>query len=144
MIAGREIILGSLDLLKNCRILIHFDNTNAALIYGKGSPKFRLHKYAIQMDDLALKHGFQLKTSAIPRSLNHLSDSLSKCVDLEDYGVTEQFYSEISEAFGIKCNFDRFANSMNSKCLYFNSASICVGTNGVDSFNYNWGPSSVN
>ena len=44
----------------------------------------------------------------------------------------------------IRCNFDRFANNLNSKCVYFNSPYVCIGTNGVDSFNYNWGPDSIN
>ena len=55
MIGGRELILSSLDMIRNSEVVIHFDNTNAALIFQKGSPKFRLHKYAIEMDDLTLK-----------------------------------------------------------------------------------------
>ena len=58
--------------------------------------------------------------------------------------VLFEFFHEICEKFGIYCNYDRFATNMNSKCAYFNSPSNCVGSNGVDCFNFNWGPNSLN
>ena len=36
------------------------------------------------------------------------------------------------------------ANNWNTKTVIFNSASSCVGTSGVDCFNYNWGFGSIN
>ena len=117
MIGGRQLILSSLDLVKNSEIVIHFDNMNAALIYMKGSPKYRLQKYAIEMDDLALKYNCSLKTSTIPRSLNYFSDTLSHMIDLEDYGVSREFFKEICEILSFQCNYDRFATNVGSILL---------------------------
>ena len=127
------------ELLKNSVVTLHFDNNNAAIIYGKGSPKFRLQKYAVEIDDLCLKWKFQLNTVQIPRSLNKFSDQISNCIDMDDYGVTQQFFEFCCEKFQFKCNFDRFANNLNAKTPNFNSLTSCVGSKGVDSFNYNWG-----
>ena len=45
---------------------------------------------------------------------------------------------------GINCNYDRFANNMNTKTSLFNSPTFCMGTSGVNCFNYNWGLDSLN
>ena len=74
------------------RFFIHFDNVNAATIFTKGSSKFRLQKYATEMDDLAMNWNFTLETVAIPRSLNVFSDILSKYVDLDDYNIKSWFF----------------------------------------------------
>ena len=96
------------------------------------------------MDNLNLKWNFKFNVVSIPRSLNCFSDKISKCVDFEDYGVTDEFYELTNLNSSIQCNFDRFANNWNAKTVLFNRTSFCVGTSGVDCFNYNWGLDSVN
>ena len=54
------------------------------------------------------------------------------------------FQRSFSLLFDINCNYDRFANNFNTRTVLFNSASFCVGTSGVDCFNYNWGLDSLN
>ena len=144
MIGAREVIIGSKDIIKNSNISLHLDNINAAIIFEKGSSKFRLHKYAIEMDNLSIAWNFKLNTIAIPRSMNNFSDKISKCIDYEDYGVTDEFFEKANLSCGIFCNFDRFANNWNTKTALFNSSSFCVGTSGVDCFNYPWGHGSIN
>ena len=39
MISGRELLIASEELIKNKYVTLHFDNLNAAVIYGKGSTK---------------------------------------------------------------------------------------------------------
>ena len=53
------------------------------------------------------------------------------------------FFLKAQEVADLMCNFDRFANNFNTKCPYFNSVFYCIGTSGVDCFNYDWS-SSVN
>ena len=144
MIGARELIVGSQKIIKNSNFVLHLENINAAIIFSKGSSKFRLHKYALEIDNLSIAWNFNLKTVAIPRSLNNFSDKISKCLDYEDYKVSDSFYDEVSLLFDINCNYDRFANNFNTRTVLFNSASFCVGTSGVDCFNYNWGLDSLN
>ena len=144
LIAARELIIGSLRILENSVFTIHTDNLNSAIILSKGSPKPRLQKYALEIDNICMQYNFTIQPVGIPRSLNNFSDKISKCLDIEDYGVTDKFYGEVSTIFKVNCNFDRFANNTNTKTVLFNSASFCVGTSGVDSFCYDWGLDSIN
>ena len=144
MIGGKRLILASKPLMCNSNVTLHFDNQNAAIIFGKGSPKFRLQKIAVEVDDLSLAWNFKLSTVHIPRSLNQFSDKISNFVDLDDYGVSDNFFLFCNKEFKVKCNIDRFANNFNTKTEKFNSLTYCLGTSGVDAFNYHWGKEFVN
>ena len=144
MIAARELCIGSKAIIQNSVISLHTDNMNSAIILMKGSPKHRLHKYAIELDDLSLKWNFKIQPIGIPRDINYFCDKISKCLDLDDYSVTENFFTDVLRITKIDSNYDRFANNYNTKTALFNSASFCVGTSGVDCFCYDWGRGSVN
>ena len=144
MLAARDLILGSKEVIQNSVLTLHMDNMNAATIFSKGSPKPRLHRYATEIDKLSILWNFKFQPVSIPRSLNNFSDKISKCMDYEDYGVSEKFFFEVCQLTGVMCNFDRFANNWNTKTAMFNSASFCVGTSGVDAFSYSWGLDSIN
>ena len=144
MLAARELIVGSVSNFKNKNVLLHLDNLNAAKIFMKGSPKYRLQKYANEMDNLSIEWKFNLTTIGIPRDLNNFSDNLSKCLDFEDYMVSDDFFEKVRLDSSVRCNVDRFANNYNAKLEIFNSASFCVGSSGVDSFNYDWGANHIN
>ena len=62
-------------------------------------------------------------------------------VDFEDYSVSEVFFNKAQTITGYICDFDRFSNNYNAKTPKFNSSSFCVGTSGVNAFNYDWGNS---
>ena len=53
-----------------------------------------------------------------------------------DYMVSDEFFNEACNQIGINCEYDRFANNFNSKTGLFNSASYCIGSSGLDSFNF--------
>ena len=76
--------------------------------------------------------------------LNQVADSISKSYDREDYECTLTFFNYVQTEFDIKCNVDRFANNLNTKCLVFNSLVQCLGTSGIDCFKYNWGKPYIN
>ena len=96
------------------------------------------------MSDFCSTYSIVLNTVAIPRSINRFADYISKCVDYTDYGVTQIFFDQLKIKTGVVCNIDRFANNHNTKLLVFNSTSFCLGTSGVDAFNYDWAPPFVN
>ena len=138
MLGARELINGSKSIIENANVLLYLDNINAASIFMKGSPKYRLNKYAIELDNLSMKWNFKLTAVGIPRDLNKFSDEISKCLDLEDYAVTDEFFMKACKVSNLDCNFDRFASNYNTKVKLFNSSSFCVGSRGVDCFNYDW------
>lgn len=59
-------------------------------------------------------------------------------LDYEDYSVSKVFFSKAEHITGLTCDFDRFANNFNAQTPKFNSISFCVGSQGIDSFNYSW------
>ena len=65
MIGAREVIIGSKDIIENLNVCLHLDNINAAIIFSKGSSKYRLHKYAIEKGNLSLAWNFRLNTISI-------------------------------------------------------------------------------
>jgi hypothetical protein len=144
LIAAVELILGCLQYIKNSNFTLHFDNMNAAGVLEKGSSKFRLQNYAIYIANICQKNNIILKTVWIPRSLNYAADFLSKMVDYDDFSVEDDFFQLVIQISGYVPNFDRFANNWNSKCPQFNSITYCVGTGGVNAFNYSWGGSAKN
>jgi hypothetical protein len=124
--------------LANQAMTLHFDNQNAAIICTKGSPKLRLQSYAEQIFETAEKYNLDLTTVWIPRDLNNVADVLSKTVDYHDYSVTNEFYDQVCDYFGIRPDIDCFANNENRKTDKYFSLMYCPGTSGVDCFNYNW------
>ena len=57
---------------------------------------------------------------------------------MADYGVTAPFFIYCANEFNFECNIDRFANNFNTKTANFNSLVHCLGTCGVNAFNYHW------
>ena len=142
--AAVETVYGCQSLVSGSVLTLHLDNLNAAKILKVGSPKPRLHKYAVEISEFCRKNEIHLNTVAIPRSANHLADGISRCVDNEDYGVTKEFFEYVQKVCKLTCNIDRFANNINAKLPLFNSTSYCIGTSGVNCFNYDWGLPFVN
>jgi hypothetical protein len=136
LLAAIELILGCVKLLENSIFTLHFDNMNAATVLEKGSGKFRLQNYALFVDKICRQYNISLRPVWIPRSLNNVADMLSKMFDYEDYSVQDYFYQYVLQITGFVPNFDRFANNWNAKCPQFNSLAYCVGSSGVNSFNY--------
>jgi hypothetical protein len=139
LLAAIELILGCVKLLENSIFTLHFDNMNAATVLEKGSGKFRLQNYALFVDKICRQYNISLRPVWIPRSLNNVADMLSKMFDYEDYSVQDYFYQYVLQITGFVPNFDRFANNWNAKCPQFNSLAYCVGSSGVNCFNYSWG-----
>ena len=144
LIAAKETIFGAVKMLKNSTLTIHFDNSTAAKVMSKGSSKLRLQTHALQMDNFCLEHNIKLNCVNIPRDLNSFADELSKITDYEDYSVNDLFLSKVLDDIEYIPTIDRFADNYNAKFPVFNSKTFCIGSTGVNAFNYDWGPDHIN
>jgi hypothetical protein len=135
-----ELLMGCSRISENNVFTLHFDNMNAVTVVEKGSGKFRLQNYAMLVDNLCRTKNISLNPVWIPKCLNNVADILSKMLGYQDYSVQDHFYQYVQEISGFDPNFDRLANNWNAKCSQFNSLAFsCVGSNGVNAFNYPWG-----
>ena len=73
-----------------------------------------------------------------------MADSISKTLDYDDHGVTQDFFHQVCGEVGVTPQVDRFANDKNAKVPIFYSAVFCPLTAGVDAFNFCWSPDKVN
>ena len=144
-------LLAALQLLASCAqfwsgqaVTLYFDNLNASIICKKGSPKPRLQKYAVQILNICKRFDVTLRTIWIPRDLNFLADAISKTIDFDDYGVTPEFFKQVCSELGVTPEVDRFADNRNAKLPIFYSSVYCPGTAGVNAFNFQWNPQSLN
>jgi len=144
LLAAVHLLTTCLRYLQGAKLTIHFDNMNAATVCEKGSGKFRLQRYATYIADLCEQNGTVIRPVWIPRCLNNVADFISKMVDYEDYSVSHDFFHLAQQITGFVPDFDRFANNMNTKCDQFNSATFCVGSVGVNAYNYHWGHGAKN
>ena len=74
----------------------------------------------------------------VKRDENCTADSLSRIVDYDDYGVTDEFFNYADTLYGPH-TVDRFANESNKKLSRFNSLFWSPGTEAVDAFSVHWG-----
>ena len=81
--------------------------------------------------------GISLQVQWIPREDNAEADALSREIDLDDWGVSQDFFNEIDRIWGPH-TVDRFADNSNAKLSRFNSKFWCAGTSQVDAFSVSW------
>jgi hypothetical protein len=74
----------------------------------------------------------------IEREYNVVADDLSRIVDYDDYGVSDEFYQYVDELYGPH-SVDRFANDQNRKLARYNSLFWTPDTEAVDAFSVHWG-----
>ena len=92
-----------------------------------------------------LEHNIKLNYVNIPRYLNRSADKLPKIVDYEDYSVSQELFALATAGANFCPSNDRFAYNYNTKLANFNSNTCCIGSNGVDAFDYyNWGLPHIN
>ena len=73
----------------------------------------------------------------VPQEQNQLADYLSKLTDVDDWGISPDFFLWISTLWG-PFTVDRFATWYNTKCLRFNSRFWNPGCEGMDALTQNW------
>ena len=138
LLAFYETLMAVGHLLKNRNVIWFCDNQNAVRIVNTGSMKLDLHKLACKLRISCTYLNLNLFSKWIPRKLNYYADRLSRIVDTNDYVVNPHIFNYFDHLWGPH-SCDRFADDGNTKCPRFNSAVNCVGSEGIDAFNFNWG-----
>ena len=113
------------------------DSQNCARIVESGSTHHDLHMLSLQIFELCIQNKISLNISWIPRESNQIADYLSKLCDIDDWGVSIEFFKFMDDLWGPH-TIDRFANHYNNRVDRFNSLVWVPGTEAVDAFSVDW------
>jgi hypothetical protein len=125
------------DKFKGTSLKWHTDNQNCLTILKSSSMKKHLQSIAFSIFTLCMQECIFIDMQWMPRSENTRADYLSKMIDHENWGVSDDFIAFIDNLWG-KHTIDRFASSMNCKTDRFNSLFWNPGSDAVDAFTENW------
>ena len=64
-------------------------------------------------------------------------DKISKTIGFEDWYTTQRLINILEQRWG-KTSIDRFASVINRKSKRFNSRYLCLETEGINAFSFNW------
>ncbi len=123
--------------LQHSEVLWYSDNAACASLARKGSMKEVLNPIAARISQICEESHINLKVKWLRRTKNSVADALSRFIDLDDWGITEELL-QIVQARWQRCEVDRFATDKNHKLSSFNSRFACPGTNAVDAFSQDW------
>ena len=107
--------------LSRQKVLWHSDNMNVARIIKIGSS---LQLIALEIFRHCLEYDIELATQWILRRFNTVSDSISRFVDYDEWGIDFETFNFIQEKFG-KFSIDRFSSNTNRKLDHFKSKYFC-------------------
>ncbi len=125
------------DRLRNSEVLWYSDNAACASLARKGSMKEVLNPIAARISQICEENQINLKVKWLRRTKNSVADTLSRFIDLDDWGITEELL-EMVQARWQQCDIDRFATDKNRKLNQYNSKFSCPGTTAVDAFSQDW------
>ena len=106
-------------------------------ILQSGSCKEELHDLASKIYSFCASKGISLDVQWIPRSQNVQADLISKAIDYDDWGVSDEFFMFINSIYGPH-SVDRFANHENRKTKRLNSVVWNPECEQVDGFSVSW------
>ena len=69
------------------------DSQAASKVVEAGSMKFDLHRVARSISSICIRSGIHLEVQWIPRSLNQQADYISRLIDIDDWQLTNDFFS---------------------------------------------------
>ena len=131
--------------IKGTNVKFLIDSSSAARIIECGSMKPELNFFAQEIFQFCFRNEIKLKVEWIPRKENVLADEISReadLVDIEDWGITTQFFTLLDSAYG-PFFLDAFANYYNAKVSKFYSLYHCPNSAGVDAFMHDWNNENV-
>ena len=97
-----------------------------------------LQLIAMNIFNTCLANNIKLDVQWIPRTWNEQADFISRLIDPDDWGVSQQLVQLINDSRG-PLSVDCFACFYNAKLPKFFSRCWNPGTAGVDAFGQNWG-----
>ncbi|XP_053403229.1 uncharacterized protein LOC128558328 [Mercenaria mercenaria] len=138
MLAINYCLLSFSSKLAGRRVLWHTDSKNCVSIIEKGSMNSNLHDMAENIFTICARNCISLEMKWISRDLNLEADRYSRIVDLDDYGVSAEFFDFLESMYGPH-DIDRFANEYSCKVSRYNSLFWTPSTEAVDAFTQDWG-----
>jgi hypothetical protein len=123
--------------LHNKRIKWFTDNQNVVSIINKGSMKRELQDIAISILCNCLNNNISIDVEWIPRSKNDQAEFISRIVDYDDWGVSDEIFIHLDSLWGPH-EIDWFANDNNHKLPVFYSRYWTINAIGIDAFTVNW------
>ena len=118
--AVKNILFSMSKFLHNKRIKWFTDNQNVVSIINKGSMKRKLQDIAISMLCNCLNNNISIDVEWIPRSKNDQADFISRIVDYDDCGLSDEIFIHLDNLWGPH-EIDWFANDNNHKLPVFYS-----------------------
>ena len=97
-----------------------------------------LHSWAMQIHDFCRKNNVNFHTAWVPRELNSIADEWSKFEDPDGWSVSLSLFEKAQCLMGENFTVDLFASDQNNKCEKFFSRFACIGSAGVDAFDFSW------
>ena len=125
------------DHLRNSSVTFYTDNQNAVSIVQKGSRIIDLQQLALDIFNCCVQNNISVHVNWIPRDENEKADLLSRIIDVDDWGISVEFFEFLDTLWGPH-TYDRFANVDNTKIRKFSSLYWNPGTSAVDVFTCHW------
>ncbi len=120
------------------RVLLHTDSQVAHAVLSKwGSMVPNIQDVCSDLFWYCLQHSIRLVATWIPRTLNVLSDSLSKHEELSDWQLNPALFRELEHEWG-PFVVDLFASEENHQCERFFSFFYTPSSAGVNAFAQFW------
>ncbi|VDI70689.1 Hypothetical predicted protein [Mytilus galloprovincialis] len=123
--------------LEHSSVTFFTDNQNAVSIIKKGSKLPHLQGLALSIFNTCVSCNISLYAQWIPREENEKADALSRIIDIDDWGISFEFFDFLNSIWG-PFTVDRFANMHNTKLTRFNSKYWNPTTSAIDAFTCNW------
>lgn len=133
----KRVLVNNLDSFEGKKLKVFSDNKNVKSILSSGSRKKELQEIAMNVYDLCKERGITLIPEWIPRDENQRADYLSRCVDCDDWEVTDFNFQYLDKRWGPH-TVDRFSSNYNNKLVRFNSRWWVPGTEAVNAFDQQW------
>ncbi|VDI45921.1 Hypothetical predicted protein, partial [Mytilus galloprovincialis] len=112
-------------------------NQNCVKIVKTGSMNEKLQILALSIFSVCIQKCISIDIQWIPRSQNSQADYISRMVDYEDWGVSNEFFQFMNDLWG-PYTIDRFSNSQNAKVCRYNSLFWNPCAIAVDAFTQDW------
>jgi hypothetical protein len=136
--AVKKVLFSLSDYVNGKRIKWFTDNQNVVNIISKGSMKCHLQDIALDIYKQCLNYNLSLDVEWIPRTKNERADFISRIVDFDYWGISEDLFLYVDSLWGPH-EIDWFANDDNHKLPVFYSRYWNVKSIGIDAFTVDWG-----
>ena len=138
LVAVFKVLQSISHVLANQKVRWFSDNQGVSSIVKKGSMNKELQNIAFEIFSLCLKNSISLEMEWVPRTLNEKADYLSRIVDYDDWGLSDNLVSLIQDYFRITLEVDWFASPHNAKLDMFYSRFWNEKCQGIDAFSETW------